>query len=184
MKIRRKITGKGVCLWAGEEMNTWLHLLNETELFQPQRKVITSWVYVGNSTKEKFTRKFQSRFKVIDHYLKLELCLVKRGKATWLKIRGFNSLARYLQGTKEQGLKFDKNTNKKFEAYVDAVFGGDPNTRKSTKGFILTYEGNTIHWKSLLQKPIASSTAEEEYVAICDMTTELLFLAYLASEAI
>lgn len=91
---------------------------------------------------------------------------------------------RYLNGTSHYELTYDRKTNAKFEVFVDADFGGDPKTRRSTTGFIITYDTNIVNWKLNIQSKIARSTAEAEYVAVCDVSVEILFLAYLVNETV
>jgi hypothetical protein len=42
---------------------------------------------------------------------------------------------------------------------------GDKDTRRSTTGYVFTIGGTTVSWISKLQKVVALSTIEAEYVA-------------------
>lgn len=85
-------------------------------------------------------------------------------------------ILRYLKGTIDVCLKFNKTSDELFEVYVDADYGGDPTSRRSTSGYLIKYRGNAIHWRSQLQQTIARSTTEAEYVAICEMSNDILFI--------
>jgi ribosomal protein S8/transposase InsO family protein len=137
----------------------------------PYKKATGTLLFLANTTRPDicFAVNYVSRFQANpkDEHWKM----VKR-------------IFRYLKGTTEYKLKYDKNTDKQFEVYVDADYGGDPTTRRSTTGYLITYNDNVIHWRSHLQQTIARSTTEAEYIAICDVSTEILFLVYLSTETI
>ena len=66
----------------------------------------------------------------------------------------------------------------KFElkGYVDADLAGDIDSRNSTIGFVLTLGGTVIFWFSNLQKIVALSTTEAEYVAATKARQEMIWL--------
>jgi len=91
---------------------------------------------------------------------------------------------RYLKGSKELGIKFGGSGNQKVElvGYVDADWGGDPDSRKSTTGFVFTVGGGAISWGSKLQGSVSLSSAEAEFVAACTATQEALYLRQLMKD--
>lgn len=94
----------------------------------------------------------------------------------------------YLNGTRTTGLRYlhsnSSNSSDMLDAYVDSDYAGDPRTRKSTSGFIIRFHNNVIHWGSRLQSACAESSGEAEFVAICDASKEILFLARLIEETL
>lgn len=97
----------------------------------------------------------------------------------------------YLKGTQDMGLlltkqKTETNTTmtNTMDAYVDADFAGDKRTRKSTTAYVIRLFGNIIGWCSRLQRCTAESSAEAEYMAICEVARDILFLARLFEEII
>jgi len=64
----------------------------------------------------------------------------------------------------------------KLHGYVDANLAGDINSRKSTTGFVFTLGGTAISWVSNLQKIVALSTTEAEYVAGIEAGKEMIWL--------
>lgn len=71
---------------------------------------------------------------------------------------------RYLKGNSNYGLKLTKRSE--LSVFVDADYGGDKSTRKSTTGFLLMMGTSPTSWYSKLQHCVAVSTAESEYYAI------------------
>jgi hypothetical protein len=67
-------------------------------------------------------------------------------------------------------------------AYADADWGGDKDDRKSTTGYVVKMDGNTVIWSAKKQKTVALSTAEAEYMAIAGVTQEVKWLNQLLSE--
>jgi hypothetical protein len=90
---------------------------------------------------------------------------------------------RYLKTNPKLGLVYRKRENMSvMDVYVDADFGGDARTRRSTSAFTIWLFGNTINWASKLQQCIAESSGEAEYIAICDALRSALFHARLSEE--
>ncbi|KMQ92976.1 hypothetical protein RF55_6975 [Lasius niger] len=51
-------------------------------------------------------------------------------------------IIKYIKGTIDYGIKFEKNQNLELRAYSDAGFAGDKATRRSTTGYVILL-GNT-----------------------------------------
>jgi hypothetical protein len=79
----------------------------------------------------------------------------------------------------------DPQEDKSFECWVDADFPGeyvkgapdmhlDALTTKSRTGFMITYAGCLITWGSTLQRELALSMAESEYMAISESFRSLV----------
>ena len=84
-------------------------------------------------------------------------------------------LVRYLIGTKDKGYIINHKSNKGLEVHVDADFSGnwdstcpeeDRDTARSCHGYIISYLGAPIVWKSQLQTEIALSSTESEYTGL------------------
>ena len=52
-------------------------------------------------------------------------------------------------------------------SYTDFDFMLDKDLRKSTFGYVFTFGGGAMSWRSIKQKCITDSTTEAEYVAAC-----------------
>ena len=92
---------------------------------------------------------------------------VEHGKAVrWL--------VRYLAGTMDKGIIMTPKHDKDLQMFVDADFSGnwnkaesiDRDTARSRHGYVVTYNGCPLMWKSQLQTEIALSSTESEYVGI------------------
>ncbi|XP_073133593.1 secreted RxLR effector protein 161-like [Henckelia pumila] len=87
----------------------------------------------------------------------------------------------------QTGLIYGKQHGKKegLTGYMDADYAGDLDKRRSTIGYIFTYNGNTervgAHWKANLQPIVALSTTEE-YVAITEAAKEGIWLKGIFGE--
>ena len=89
-------------------------------------------------------------------------------------------LLRYIKGTKEYSLKYDEKGM--LEGWCDASWADDKEDRKSTSGYIITYGGGPIAWKSKKQKSVALSTVEAEYYALAQIGKELIWLKRIMGE--
>nr|GEX92909.1 retrovirus-related Pol polyprotein from transposon TNT 1-94 [Tanacetum cinerariifolium] len=58
--------------------------------------------------------------------------------------------------------------------YTDSDLAGNKDNMKSTSGYFMTFAGGSVSWQSRLQKYVALSTTEAEYVAATEACKELL----------
>ena len=99
-------------------------------------------------------------------------------------------VARYLKGTRDKGLVLSPQHEKGLEVHVDADFSGnwsqedsfDPDTARSRHGFIISYAGCPVIWKSRLQTEITLSTTEAEYTGLSYALREAIPLIRLLKE--
>lgn len=100
------------------------------------------------------------------------------GKVHWEAVKW---ILRYLRGTTDKCLYFGKG-ELKVQGFVDADFGGEVDHRKSTTGYIFTVGNTAVSWMSQLQKIVALSTTEAEYVAVTEASKEMIWLQGLLTE--
>ena len=67
-------------------------------------------------------------------------------------------------------------------SFVDLDYAGCLDFRKSLTGYIFTAFGTTISWKANLQKVVALSSTEAEYMALIEAIKEALWLFGLVKE--
>ena len=90
-------------------------------------------------------------------------------------------ILKYLRGTTTKALCF-KGSNASLRGYVDSDLAGDIDTRRSTTGYVFTVGGTAVSWISTLQKVVALSTIEAEYVATTEASKEMIWLQCFLEE--
>jgi len=94
-------------------------------------------------------------------------------------MRAAKGVLRYLRGTTRLGVVY--SGSEPLQGFVDAVWAGDIDGRRSTTGFVFTCNGGAIAWASKRQSTVATSTAKAECVAAAMATKEALWLCKLLS---
>ncbi|KAH9771353.1 Integrase catalytic domain-containing protein [Citrus sinensis] len=97
------------------------------------------------------------------------------GKGHWQTVKW---ILRYIQKTMDVGLLFERDDTlgQGVIGYVDYDYVGDLDKRRSTTGYVFTFAGGPISWKSTLQSTVALSTTEAEYMAITEAVKEAIWL--------
>lgn len=95
---------------------------------------------------------------------------------SWIHLK---CVLRYLKKTKDLKLIYKDSSAPILQAYSDADWAGDINSRKSTSGFVIKVFGNLIQWASRKQNCVALSTCEAEYVALSITVSEVLWIQKL-----
>jgi hypothetical protein len=90
-------------------------------------------------------------------------------------------ILRYLRGTTTHALCFG-GSDTFLQGYVDSDMAGDKDSRRSTTGYVFTIGGTTVSWISKLQKVVALSTTEAEYVAATEASKEMIWLQRFMEE--
>lgn len=89
---------------------------------------------------------------------------------------GIKHIFRYLRGTIDFGLFFPENSTSQLIGYADAGYLSDPHFGKSQTGYVFTYCGTAISWKSTKQTTVATSTNHSELIAIHEASRECVWL--------
>ena len=90
-------------------------------------------------------------------------------------------ILRYLKGTEDVGLKYQKSGKPLF-GYSDADWAGNLDDRRSTSGNVFLMANAGISWLSKKQSTVALSTAESEYIALCMAAQEAVWLKRLFAD--
>ena len=91
-------------------------------------------------------------------------------------------ILRYLKGTLFYGLHFSANSSLVLSGYFDADWGKDPTDSRSTTGYCFFLGDSLISWRSKKQTVVARFSAESEYRAIADASSELIWLRWLLTD--
>lgn len=104
---------------------------------------------------------------------------VNPGKPHWAAVK---RILRYLKGTMPAKLQFSKDGNRQTVGYCDADWASDIDDRRSTTGCCFLKQNAAISWSSKLQKTIALSTTEAEYMSLSTIAQEALWLRQFENE--
>jgi hypothetical protein len=86
---------------------------------------------------------------------------------------------RYLKGTADYSLHYGSREALSLTAFCDSDWAGDPETRRSTTGFIVMIGGGPVSWSTRQQKTVAISTTEAEYMAGVEVVKEIKWIKQL-----
>jgi len=86
---------------------------------------------------------------------------------------------RYVKGTSNFGVLFTSKETPRLVGYSDSDWGGSPEDKKSTTGYVFTLGSAMFCWQSCKQHIVAQSTAEAEYKAVCAATNQAIWLQRL-----
>ena len=95
------------------------------------------------------------------------------GKEHWAAIKW---ILRHLKGKSSVCLRYG------FEKPMLEGFTGDVDSNRSTSGYVMTYSGGLVSWQSRLQKVVALSTTEAEYITTVEAGKELIWMREFLSE--
>lgn len=90
--------------------------------------------------------------------------------------KGVRHLLRYLRGTKDLGLFYQSRQDATLIGYADAGYLSDPQNAKSQTGYLFTYGGTAISWKSTKQTLTATSSNHAELIALYEAGRECVWL--------
>jgi transposase InsO family protein len=138
------------------------------------RQMVGSLMYAACSTRPDITHATNMTARYMSNPSEENMIMVQR-------------IFRYLNGAKHHGLLYtipNKHQGGELElcGYSDADWGGDLTDRKSTTGYCTMLNGNLISWQSKKQTTVALSSTEAEYMAICDITKEIMWIKMILEE--
>ena len=88
---------------------------------------------------------------------------------------------RYLKGSSKSCLSFG-SSKLVLEDYTNADMVGDLDSRKSTFGYLFTFAMGAVSWQSKLQKCVALSRIEADYIAANEVGKEMLRMKQFLQE--
>jgi hypothetical protein len=96
--------------------------------------------------------------------------------------RAAQQVFRYLKGTKQVGLLFQKEPSLALSCHVDADWGNCPDTRRSVTGYVVLTNAQLLSWKATRQATVSLSSTEAEYKALSDLGREVAWFRNLISK--
>lgn len=89
---------------------------------------------------------------------------------------------KYLKKTKTFGIKYWKNGNSDIKGFVDADWANNLLDRRSYTGYWFLLSNGIISWECKIQKSVALSSCEAEYMSISEACKEAIYLRNLQFE--
>ena len=83
---------------------------------------------------------------------------------------------RYLKGTKDLGLTYQKGEQGELASWTDSSWACDLDDAKSTSGYLMQLHGAAVSWCLQKQPTVAKSTCEAEYMGQSDAGSEIVWL--------
>ncbi len=101
--------------------------------------------------------------------------------------RAAKRVLRYLRKYSDIGLHFNSevcDSSQELVGFVDSSWGDDPDTRRSTSGWVFYFWGFPISWSSKTQHSTALSSTEAEYMCMSDAAREAIYLRTLVKKMV
>ncbi|KAG8479167.1 hypothetical protein CXB51_029021 [Gossypium anomalum] len=89
---------------------------------------------------------------------------------------------RYIKGTLNYGVLFNKAETLKLKSYTDSDWAGSSDDMKSTSGYAFTLGSTMFCWSSRKQSMVAQSTAEAEYAAAANAVNQAIWLRKILAD--
>jgi hypothetical protein len=114
-------------------------------------------------------------------YAVQQICLHMHAPKTE-HMNALKRILRYLQGTMHFGLHMYPSSISSLTSYIDANWGGCPDTRRSTSGYCVFLGDNLISWSSKRQPTLSRSSALAEYRGVANVVSESCWIRNLLLE--
>ncbi|GKA26081.1 retrovirus-related pol polyprotein from transposon TNT 1-94 [Tanacetum coccineum] len=97
-------------------------------------------------------------------------------------LRAAKRVLRYLAGTKDFGIWFQRTKDFKLKGYTDSDWAGSVEDRKSTSGSCFILGEAVVSWSSKKQATVALSSTEAEYVAANAAACQAVWMRRILSD--
>jgi hypothetical protein len=94
---------------------------------------------------------------------------------------GIKKALRYIQGTNDLMLTYERSGSLEIVAYLDSDFAGYLDTDRSTSDYVFKLTGGAISWSSFKQAVMTSSTMYAEFVAYYEVVGQAMWLKKFVS---
>ncbi|CAL2255689.1 unnamed protein product [Prunus armeniaca] len=89
---------------------------------------------------------------------------------------------RYIQGTLDYGIAYEKGKEAMLFGYCDSDWSGPEDDMRSTSGYAFHLGSGVFSWASVKQSSVALSTAEAEYISAAEATAQAVWLRFVLSD--
>jgi hypothetical protein len=89
---------------------------------------------------------------------------------------------RYMKGTIDYGLRYASDHEISLQGFTDSDWADSVADRKSTSGCYFNMRSTMISWFNKKQTSVALGTTEEEYIATCSASSEVVWLRKILVE--
>jgi len=96
--------------------------------------------------------------------------------ASEMHLRAAKRILRYIKGTIDYGVKFEKCPSFKLLGFSDSDWAGSADDMRSTSGHCFSLGSGIFSWSSKKQEIVAQSTAEAEFIAATGAVNQVLWL--------
>ena len=136
----------------------------------PYRQAVGTLLFLSNKSRPDISYAVSHASRYLENPTNENVIAVKR-------------IIRYLKATPNDGIYFSKvDSEPQMNAYCDADYAGDPETRRSTSEMVIFLNKSPIMWSSRRQPIVTLSSTEAEYVSACDCVKEVIYLKSLIKE--
>jgi len=88
----------------------------------------------------------------------------------------------YVKATRDKKLTLGGTNKDPPVIYSDSDWAGDPSSRRSTSGLLTMFRSSPVAFASTLQKTVALSSAEAEYIALSPAVKQALWMRKILSD--
>ncbi|XP_071714595.1 secreted RxLR effector protein 161-like [Rutidosis leptorrhynchoides] len=88
----------------------------------------------------------------------------------------------YVKGTITYGLSFHHSPTASLLGYSDADWARCIETRRSTYGYTIFFDGNLVSWSAKKQPTVARFSCESEYCALANTAAKIIWITHLVRE--
>lgn len=101
------------------------------------------------------------------------------GRQHWEAVK---RIFRYLKGTASKKLEYSQQESEQIKGFTDADWGGDPDDRRSTTGYVFFLQGGAVSRNVKKQPTVALSSCEAEYMALSRTIQDAMWWNNLRSQ--
>jgi hypothetical protein len=127
----------------------------------PYRQVVGSLLWIAGASRPDIA----AAVNIVSRYSQ------NPGRNHWYAVK---RILQYLKGSINMGLCLGGDSPLKLSAFSDADWAGDPDSRKSTSGYIIKLGNSLISWSSKRQPNVALSSCESELYAMTSAAQALM----------